>query len=201
MQIPNNFHGDIRTAITECKAGMKNLLSHAQLPRLCINQGCYPKQKYKKRGCKGDVFRKKYYFCPRNGPKTITPPYMAQPFLIDIDQILKAKMGNRARYVPSFVTAWLKRIVHQDWLNGFILQEGEKQGKPDRKHRSCGRPCFFFMLHGIYPPVRMRSAMSSICGRQVSKNARRAAQWRLTGISPAAGAVRSRKQPFRQSAR
>ena len=53
---------------------------------------------------------------------------MAQPFLIDIDQILKAKMGNRARYVPSFVTAWLKRIVHQDWLNGYILQEGEKQG-------------------------------------------------------------------------
>lgn len=53
---------------------------------------------------------------------------MSQPFLIDIDNILKAKMGKRARYVPSFVTAWLKRIIHQDWLNSYILQEGEKQG-------------------------------------------------------------------------
>ncbi len=53
---------------------------------------------------------------------------MSQPFLIDIDSILKAKMGDKAKYVPSFVNSWLKRIIHQEWLNGFILQEGEKQG-------------------------------------------------------------------------
>ena len=53
---------------------------------------------------------------------------MPQPFLIDIDSILKAKMGSRAKYVPRFLVAYLKRIVHQDWLNSFILMEGEKQG-------------------------------------------------------------------------
>ena len=53
---------------------------------------------------------------------------MAQPFLIDIDRILSDKMGAKARYVPNFVVRYLKNIVHQDWLNEFIVQEGEKQG-------------------------------------------------------------------------
>ncbi len=37
-------------------------------------------------------------------------------------------MGSKARYVPRFVVAWLKKIVHQDDVNRFIDQEGEKQG-------------------------------------------------------------------------
>lgn len=32
-------------------------------------------------------------------------------------------MGAKARYVPRFLVNYLKRIVHQDWLNGFILKE------------------------------------------------------------------------------
>ena len=49
-------------------------------------------------------------------------------FKIDIDQVLKSKMGDKARYVPRFVTNWLKKIVHQDDINRFIDQEGDKQG-------------------------------------------------------------------------
>ena len=37
-------------------------------------------------------------------------------------------MGDKARWVPRFVVNWLKRIVHQDEINCFIEQEGDKQG-------------------------------------------------------------------------
>lgn len=49
-------------------------------------------------------------------------------FKIDIDQVLQSKMGGKARFVPGFVTNWLKKVVHQDDINRFIEQEGEKQG-------------------------------------------------------------------------
>ena len=49
-------------------------------------------------------------------------------FRIDIDQVLKSKMGDKARYVPRFVANWLKKIVHQDEINHFIDLEGDKQG-------------------------------------------------------------------------
>lgn len=48
---------------------------------------------------------------------------MATPKTIDIDKILAAKMGAKARYVPRFLVNYLKRIIHQDWLNSFILRE------------------------------------------------------------------------------
>ncbi len=47
---------------------------------------------------------------------------------IDIDQILKGKMGNKAKYVPSFLVSWLKRIVHQDQVNDFLWDSREKTG-------------------------------------------------------------------------
>ncbi len=47
---------------------------------------------------------------------------------IDIDKILKDKMGRRARYVPAFVTAYLRHIVHQDWANAFLIRAADKQG-------------------------------------------------------------------------
>ena len=37
-------------------------------------------------------------------------------------------MGTKSRFVPGFLIRYLKNIVHQDWLNEFIVQEGEKQG-------------------------------------------------------------------------
>lgn len=39
---------------------------------------------------------------------------------IDIDDIIRGKMGNKARYVPAPLTAWLKHIIHQDEVNDFL---------------------------------------------------------------------------------
>lgn len=39
---------------------------------------------------------------------------------LDIDRILAAKAGKKARFVPRFVVNWLKRIVHEDELNVII---------------------------------------------------------------------------------
>lgn len=47
---------------------------------------------------------------------------------IDIEAVVRSKAGDKARYVPRFVLSWLKRIIHQDWLNKFIEEEGDKQG-------------------------------------------------------------------------
>ena len=51
-------------------------------------------------------------------------------FTIDIDEIVCGKAGAKARFVPRFVLSWLKRIIHQDEVNEFILSEGDKQGMP-----------------------------------------------------------------------
>ena len=51
-------------------------------------------------------------------------------FTIDIDEIVRGKAGAKARFVPRFVLSWLKRIIHQDEVNEFILDEGDKQGMP-----------------------------------------------------------------------
>lgn len=49
-------------------------------------------------------------------------------FLIDIDRILREKAGEKARYVPRFLVSYLKRIVHQDELNGFLSSSQDKVG-------------------------------------------------------------------------
>lgn len=51
-------------------------------------------------------------------------------FTIDIDEIVRGKAGAKARFVPRFVLSWLKRIIHQNEVNEFILGEGDKQGMP-----------------------------------------------------------------------
>lgn len=47
---------------------------------------------------------------------------------IDIDKILKDKMGAKARFVPHFLVTALKKLIHQDWLNEFLIREGDTQG-------------------------------------------------------------------------
>ena len=49
---------------------------------------------------------------------------------IDIEKVIRERAGKKAKYVPKFVISYLKRIVHQDWLNKFFEQEGDKQGVP-----------------------------------------------------------------------
>ena len=47
---------------------------------------------------------------------------------IDIDNILKVKMGAKARFVPRPLVAWLKRIAHQDEVNAFLWESRDKSG-------------------------------------------------------------------------
>jgi len=47
---------------------------------------------------------------------------------IDIDNILKGKMGKKARYVPGFAVNWLKRIAHEDQVNEFLWQSRNLKG-------------------------------------------------------------------------
>ena len=47
---------------------------------------------------------------------------------IDVEQILRSKMGARAKWVPGVLVAWLKRIVHQDEVNRFLWDSREKTG-------------------------------------------------------------------------
>ena len=39
---------------------------------------------------------------------------------VDIENILKDKMGDKAKMVPSLAVKWLKHIVHQDQVNAFL---------------------------------------------------------------------------------
>lgn len=47
---------------------------------------------------------------------------------IDIDKVLRDKMGKKARYVPRFAVSWLKRIIHQDELNEFFWESRDLVG-------------------------------------------------------------------------
>ena len=47
---------------------------------------------------------------------------------INIDEILKGKMGTKAKFVPGFLVEWLKRIAHQDQINAFIWDNRDKIG-------------------------------------------------------------------------
>ncbi len=48
--------------------------------------------------------------------------------IIDIERILQDKAGDKARYVPGFVLSWLKRILHQDQVNGFLTANAHHTG-------------------------------------------------------------------------
>lgn len=47
---------------------------------------------------------------------------------IDIDKILKGKMGAKAKFVPRPLISWLKRIAHQDDVNAFLWDNRDKSG-------------------------------------------------------------------------
>ena len=47
---------------------------------------------------------------------------------VDIDNILKSKLGPKAKYVPGFAVAWLKRIAHQDQVNAFLWESRHLSG-------------------------------------------------------------------------
>jgi putative hemolysin len=47
---------------------------------------------------------------------------------IDIKQIFSEKSPRVARIIPGFVYAYLKRILHQDFVNEFLERHGDKMG-------------------------------------------------------------------------
>ncbi|MBP3227651.1 MAG: glycerol acyltransferase [Bacteroidaceae bacterium] len=49
---------------------------------------------------------------------------------LDIRSIIRSKAGNKARFVPGFLIAYLERIAHQRELNEFFEQAGDLEGVP-----------------------------------------------------------------------
>ena len=49
---------------------------------------------------------------------------------IDVDQILKNKLGARARWVPRPLVSYLKRVAHEDEVNAFLYSSRDKVGTP-----------------------------------------------------------------------
>lgn len=47
---------------------------------------------------------------------------------IDIDKILKGKMGKKVKFVPGFLVSWLKRLVHEDEVNKFLWESRHLSG-------------------------------------------------------------------------
>ena len=47
---------------------------------------------------------------------------------IDIEKILRDKMGKKACYVPRFVISWLKKIIHEDEVNQFLWENRKLEG-------------------------------------------------------------------------
>lgn len=46
-------------------------------------------------------------------------------FRVDIDKILRDKLGNKSKLVPGFLVNWLKKILHQDFINFYLTGEGK----------------------------------------------------------------------------
>jgi len=49
-------------------------------------------------------------------------------FLIDIDNVLRSKAAGKFKYIPQFIVSYLKRIVHQEELNEFMLSVKDRIG-------------------------------------------------------------------------
>lgn len=39
---------------------------------------------------------------------------------IDLDKVVRERAGSKARFVPGFVIGWLKNLIHQDYINGYL---------------------------------------------------------------------------------
>lgn len=49
---------------------------------------------------------------------------------IDIERILKSKMGAKSKWVPKPAVKWLKRIAHEDFVNTFLWDARDLKGTP-----------------------------------------------------------------------
>ena len=49
---------------------------------------------------------------------------------VDIEKILRSKMGNKARWVPRPLVSWLKHIAHENQVNEFLWRARDLSGTP-----------------------------------------------------------------------
>ena len=49
---------------------------------------------------------------------------------VDLDKILKDKLGDKTKFVPSFLVGWLKKIIHEDEVNRFLWESKDVTGTP-----------------------------------------------------------------------
>ena len=54
--------------------------------------------------------------------------------LIDIEALFADKNPRLLRFIPGFVLSYLKRIIHQEEVNGYIWRNREKKGQIGRAH-------------------------------------------------------------------
>lgn len=47
---------------------------------------------------------------------------------IDIDNILKSKLGGKIKYIPRPLVSWLKKIIHQDEVNAYLWDSRHLSG-------------------------------------------------------------------------
>ena len=47
---------------------------------------------------------------------------------IDLENILRSKMGAKAKWVPRPLVSWLKRIIHQDEVNAYLWESRHLSG-------------------------------------------------------------------------
>lgn len=41
---------------------------------------------------------------------------------IDLEEIVRSKAGKNARYIPGFLIGWMKKFIHQDFINDYLKQ-------------------------------------------------------------------------------
>ncbi len=66
------------------------------------------------------------YFCNLNVGKAIMDTITTKT--IDIEKVLRDKMGPKAKWVPGFVVKWLRNIIHEDFLNKFLWEARDLKG-------------------------------------------------------------------------
>ena len=44
---------------------------------------------------------------------------------IDLDEIIRSRAGTKAKFIPNFLINWLKKLIHQDFVNEYLRRGNE----------------------------------------------------------------------------
>lgn len=50
------------------------------------------------------------------------------PIKLNVKEVLKSKLGTRARFLPAFVVGWLERLIHQEDMNSLLENSYPSEG-------------------------------------------------------------------------